>query len=94
MTPDPKLAPEPWPPPKSDRPVRLKDMIFFLYMEGRRIRETQSGVVRSGLAKEPWPEAIYRAEVFEATARFLERIQPVLGKVLELLNSTGVSAKK
>ena len=74
------------------KPVRLKDMIFMAEVEGYRIRDSERCSVMAKLRRAPCPKAIERAEVFEATARFLERLQPVLRQVLDLIKSAEASA--
>lgn len=74
-------------PPKPSKPVRLIDMTYELIMEARSLRETQELCVQEGLRKKADPERIRRAEVFEAASRFLEKIQPVLGQVIDLIKS-------
>lgn len=71
--------------PQPSKPVRLADMTYMALMEARRIRENEDLCVRVGLRKEPRPEEIRRAEIFEASYRFLEKLQPVLSPVLDLV---------
>lgn len=85
MSEAPKLA-------EKRKPVRLKDMIFMTHMEGHRIRDSERCSVMAKLRRAPCPKEIERAEVFEATARFLERLDPVLRQVLDLIKSAEASA--
>lgn len=69
------------------KPVRLADMIYTIGLEAYRIREGQTALIMAGLRKEPWPEAIRKAEVMEAAVRYLEKQEPVLGSIIQIIKS-------
>lgn len=77
-----RKVPEPQP-----KPVRLADMIYEITMEAHHIRHVQAVMGMPPAKRDPDPKELRRAEVFDATARLLERIQPVLGPVIELVKS-------
>lgn len=73
------------------KPITVTEMIDVTYAEGSRIRASQEALVKAGVRQFPYQPELRRAEVFEATSRFLERIQPHLKEVRQLIERAAKS---
>ena len=79
--------------PQARRPVRLTDMIFVFRVEAHEIRaRDQYFLDRPELKFRVAKKDLETAEVMEAAVRFLEKLQPVFGQVLELIKGAEAGA--
>lgn len=60
------------------RKIGIRDMIEACRYEAHRIEGTQRALVEGGLRAAPAEDQMERVRVFDATALFLERIEPYI----------------
>ena len=83
---DDEVSEQPQPELKPKRkPIFVSEMAYELMCEAVRLRDTQACLVKAGLRDSPWPEAMRRADVFEASAKLLDEIAPRLKDVMALV---------
>lgn len=72
-------------PAKGQRPIKLPEMIRAVVDEAVRIEATQKALVAKGARLAPDHAMMRRAEVFMATARFLDQIGFHFDKVMAII---------
>lgn len=73
--------------PEKKRPVYIPQMAQACIDEALRIRAAQQARVAAELIKEPMPSQMLLADVFEATAKFLDLIEPVQDQVKDAIRA-------
>ncbi|WP_336801684.1 hypothetical protein [Kaistia sp. MMO-174] len=79
----PPAAVDPPEPPK--KPVGLSEMAEVCMVEAIRITSTQEALIAAGYRIEAEPRQTRRAEVMEATAKFLDALAPHLPAIRQIL---------
>ena len=67
------------------KPVSLDEMITAAWDEAFRLRCSQEALVAAKVRPYPDADKLRTADVYEATAKFLQLIKPVIGGVRALI---------
>lgn len=81
LGPPPAVAP----PEPVKKPVGLAEMADVCMVEAIRINSTQEALIAAGYRVEAEPKQSRRAEVMEATAKFLDALAPHLPAIRQIL---------
>lgn len=74
--------------------IGFAEMISACKAEAHRIETAQKALVEAGLRTEPAPTELHRARVFDATALMLERIEPYLDELRQIVRRKQFQARR